>query len=150
MAFLIIIEASGLDFLFWGLSVDSSGQDLLTSVLLPQVPEPLFFFLSVFIFSRLYRIVTWRSWLWIFGLRFVGAGWVHVAGALVCTLEKVLQNGRWPLGQLASDFQTMMLDFRPAMTSTFTAFCTISLKFVDSPSCCFISTLMEGLRSFWK
>ena len=68
----------------------------------------------------------------------------------VCTFEAVLLERRWLLEQQISESRTMVLDFRLALTSALIAFCTISSKFTDSPSCCFISTLIEGLRSFRK
>ena len=58
VAFFIIVEASGLDFLLQGLGVDPSGRGLLTSVLPPLILEPLLLFLPVFFLSRLCRIVT--------------------------------------------------------------------------------------------
>ena len=68
----------------------------------------------------------------------------------VCTLEVVLWDERWPMGQRASNSRTMVLDLKPALAFALTAFCTISSKFVDSRSYCSISTLMEGLRPSQK
>ena len=64
----------------------------------------------------------------------------------VCTFEKVLWDGQWPLQQWASDFRTMVLDFRPALASALTTFCTISSKSIGSRSCYSILTLMQDLR----
>ena len=58
MAFLITVEASGLDLLLWGLGVDASGQGLLSRVLPPLVPESLLLFLLVLLLSWLRHIVT--------------------------------------------------------------------------------------------
>ena len=68
----------------------------------------------------------------------------------VCIFEEVLWDGRWPLGQRASNSRTMVLDLRPALASALTTFCTISSKSMDSRSCYSISTLIEGLRFFRK
>ena len=68
----------------------------------------------------------------------------------VSTLEKVLWDGRWPLGQRASESQIMMLDFRPALASALNILCTISSKLIKSWSYYSILTLMQGLKPFWK
>ena len=68
----------------------------------------------------------------------------------VYTFEEVLWDGRWPLGQQASESRIMVLDLWPALTSAFTTLCTISLKLVDAWSYCSISTLIEGLRPSQK
>ena len=75
---------------------------------------------------------------------------IETLEAWVYTLEKVLWDRRWSLGQRASDSQTMVLDLRPALASALTALCTISSKFVSFLSCCSISILIEGLRPFRK
>ena len=68
----------------------------------------------------------------------------------ICTFEAVLLEGRWPRGQQISKSWTMALDLRPVLASALTALYTISSKSMDSRSCCSISTLMKGLRPFWK
>ena len=89
MAFLIIVETRDLTgvtlllFLLQDLGIGVSSRGLL---LLPLVPEPLLFIFSVLFFSRLCHIVTRRGWLWIFELRFFGAG--RVLGALGLYLRK--------------------------------------------------------------
>ena len=88
VVFFMTVEASGLDFLFWGLDIDSNGRGLLSSVLLPLVPESLLLFLLVSLLSQLRHIVTWRGWIRILGFWFFGAGWVLVAGALGLHLRK--------------------------------------------------------------
>ena len=44
----------------------------------------------------------------------------------------------------------MVLDFKPALVSILTTFCTISLKLVDARSCYSILTMIESLRSSEK
>ena len=68
----------------------------------------------------------------------------------VYTFEEVLWDKRLLLGQQASEFQTMVLDFRLALAFTLIAFYIISSKLINALSCCSILTLMEGLRLFWK
>ena len=66
----------------------------------------------------------------------------------VCIFEKMMWDKQWPLGQQASKFQTMVLDFRLVLASTLIILCIIFLKLVDAQFCCSISILIEGLRSF--
>ena len=40
----------------------------------------------------------------------------------VCTFEKILWDGRWPLGQRTSESLIMVLDLRPASVSALTVF----------------------------
>ena len=44
----------------------------------------------------------------------------------------------------------MIVDLRPALVFALTALYIICLKFIDSGSCYFISTLIKNLRLFWK
>ena len=66
-------------YLLWGLGVVTNGRGLF--VLFPPMLLELFlFFLPIFLFSRLYRIVMRRGWLWILELKFFKVG--EVLGAL--------------------------------------------------------------------
>ena len=64
--------------------------------------------------------------------------------------EAVLLEGWWFLEQRTFESRTMVLDLRPALASTLTAFYTISLKSMGSRSCYSISTLIKSLRPFLK
>ena len=79
-------------------------------------------------------------------------GWEKSLAVVICvyTFKVVLLEGRWPLGQQISNFWIIVLDFRPALASALTVFCIISSKFIDSRSCCSISTLIEGLKLWQK
>ena len=66
----------------------------------------------------------------------------------VCTLKKVLRDGRWPLGQWKSESRTIVLDLRLVLTSTLTALYTISLKLIDTWSWCFYFDFDGGFETF--
>ena len=64
--------------------------------------------------------------------------------------EAMLLKRWWSLEQRISGSWTMVLDFKPALTSTLTVFYIISLKFMNFWSCYSILILMENLRFFRK
>ena len=68
----------------------------------------------------------------------------------ICTFKTVLLEGQWPREHQISESRTMVLDLRLVLVSPLTTFCNISSKSMASQSCCFISTLIEGLRPFRK
>ena len=119
----------------------------------PSFPKLPFLILLVFLIllillQKLHCIGMDR--LCFFGLESFRAGRILGGCFLALHFQNSAVGKAVTLGAQISESRTMMLDFRLALAFVLTALCTISLKFMDSWSFCFISTLMEGLRFSWK